>query len=672
MKKIVAKILSLALSLALVLSICASCDWITVNTDRDMDQVIASVKVSDSVDAESVKKKELNAGFVSYGYQYVQYYGYTTSQAYQVVLDNLVANRIVVQQARVSLSETYNGLLTKDTGLTEFEEYFKANALAGGKSINPQSGEIENLKNYLTEYEYAQVMYETRKNVNDLIKSYEEDDEEDAVEKENVSVADRVSPIVEDNSGRDETELKADAPTEDEIKIAALVIGDDASSKANVYELDMAVYNAYKIDISNNKKKKAFSELLTFLKDTGLILSTESHDIANSDNVLNYSYFQEMTKQLIENVIVAKYEESLNAETEAKLTDDGIWEEYVKEYQNQEALYKNNIASYESALDAASDTSFVLYNPFDNYGYVLNLLVPFSDEQTASLDEKKAEAGITENDVLAYREQLASNIVAKDQRESWVYSSYGKYNKDSKTFTFDKDYRNAEIETLNDFIGEVIVRKGGEDGITEKDENGVDQTTWSFANVIANEILMTDLFADYITPNTGIAEIYFEENNETTIGSVTYSEEIFDKFNELMYAFSTDTGCLGKEYGYLYSPYTHTYVEEFEKASKAVVEKGVGAYTTVLTDYGYHVIICTKLVETTYDISDASKTQFMADLKVEDTLAYNYRQVKLDSIVSSEISKVASKLINEYKDDEDKVTYFKNTYSDLITETEEE
>ncbi len=672
MKKIVAKILSLALSLALVLSICASCDWITVNTDRDMDQVIASVKVSDSVDAESVKKKELNAGFVSYGYQYVQYYGYTTSQAYQVVLDNLVANRIVVQQARISLSETYNGLLTKDTGLTEFEEYFKANALAGGKSINPQSGEIENLKNYLTEYEYAQVMYETRKNVNDLIESYEEEDEEDAVEKENVSVADRVSPTVEDNSGRDETELKADAPTEDEIKIAELVIGDDASSKASVYELDMAVFGAYKIDISNNKKKKAFSELLTFLKDTGLILSTESHDIANSDNVLNYSYFQEMTKQLIENVIVAKYEESLKAGTEAKLTDDGIWEEYVKEYQNQEALYKNNISSYETALDAASDTSFVLYNPFENYGYVLNLLVPFSAEQTASLDEKKAEAGITENDVLAYREQLATNIVAKDQRESWVYSSYGKYNKDSKTFTFDKDYRNAEIESLNDFIGEVIVRKGGEDGITEKDENGVDQTTWSFANVVASEMSMTDLFADYITPNTGITELYFEENNETTIGSVTYSEDIFDKFNELMYAFSTDAGCLGKEYGYLYSPYTHTYVEEFEKASKAVVEKGVGAYTTVLTDYGYHVIICTKLVETTYDISDASKTQFMADLKVEDTLAYNYRQVKLDSIVSSEISKVASKLINEYKDDEDKVTYFKNTYSDLITETEEE
>lgn len=670
MKKVVAKILSLALSLAFVLSICTACEWISVNTDRDMDQVIATVKVSDKVDSEDIKKKELNAGYLSYGYQYVASYGYSVSKAYQEVLNTLVANRIVIQQSRVELADIYNGILTKNTGLTEFEEYFKANALAKGSNIDAKSGAVENLKNYLTEYEYAQVLYNTRKNVNSLIKSYEKEDEKDEVVKENVSVADRTSPTVEDDSDRDETQLKADAPTEDEVKIAEIVIGENASKKTSVYELDMAVFNEYKIDISTNAKKKAFSELLSFLKDNGLINSDESQDITDSENVLKYSYFQDMTKQLVENVIVTKYEESLKAGTEAKLTNEGVWEEYVKEYNNQQALYKNDMTAYEKALDGASDTSFVLCNPFDNYGYVLNLLIPFSDEQAASLGEKQKESGVTQGDVTAFRQTLASKIVAKDLRDSWVYSSHGKYNKENETFTFDDDYRMSDIESLNNFIGEVIVKKGGEDGVTEKDENGVDQTTWSFANATATKMSMTQFFTEYVTPNVAIEEKYFVEGDDTTIGSITFTEEINDKFNDLMFAFSSDTGCLNKEYGYLYSPNTHTYVKEFEKASKSVVEKGVGAYTTVLTDYGYHIIVCTKLVETTYDVSEPSKTQFMSDLAIKDTLAYKYRQVKLDSIVSGEISKVASKLINEYKDDETKVTYFKNTYKDLITEEE--
>ncbi len=672
MKKFVSKLLALCLTLSFVVSICAACVWVTVNTDRNMNQVIATVHVDDKVDSQDILKKELNAGFLSYGYQYVQSYGYTSSQAYQIVLDNLVANHIVVQTARIELAELYNGLLTKETGLTEFEEYFKNNALANKLSIDPKTDDVDNLKKYLTDYEYKEVMYTARKNINDLIESYEEeDDDEDAIIREEVNAADRISPTVEDKT-YDEGEKRTATPTEDEYDIAKVTLGDSASSKTTLYDLDIAVFESYKIDISTNPKKKAFSELLTFLRENGLILSTESQDISDVDNVLNYSYFQDMIKSLIESAIVTKYENSLEAGTEAKLTNEGIWEEYSKEYKNQEALFKNDINSYESALSAVSDSSFVLYNPFANYGYVLNLLVPFSAEQTATLDEMREEKGVTESAILARREELAKKIVAKDQRADWVYSSFGTYNKDTKSFTFDKDYRDSDLESISSFVGEVVVRRGLEDGVTEKDDNKVDQTTWYFENVVANEISMSDFFANYVTPATGIEAKYFVENDDTTIGQITYSDEIFDKFNDLMYAFSTDTGCLGSYYGYLYSPYTHTYVDEFEAASKAVVSKGVGSYTTVLTDYGYHIILCTKLVETTYDLSEESKAKFMADLEIEDTLAYNYRKVKCDAIVSSEISKVATKLINEYKDDEAKVTYFKGTYKDLITDTTEQ
>lgn len=670
MKRFITKLIALTLSLAFVLGICASCDWVTVNTDRDMNQVIATVKVSDSVDAEDIKKKELNAGYLSYGYQYVSYYGYTTSQAYQVVFDNLISNRIIIQEARMSLAETYNGLLSKSENLTDFESYYKANALANGTAIDPRSSSVENLKNFLTPYEYAEVMYNARKNVNDFIESYEDEEDEDEEETETVNSTERTSPASsdDDDDDRTEAELKEAKPDEDEVKIAEVTIGVVAASKETVYDLNMAVYETYKIDISTSAKKKAFSQVLAFLKENGLVLSTESQDLSDPDNILQYSYFQSMVKSLIENVIVDKYEESLKAGVEAKLTDEGIWDEYVKEYQNQEATYKNDISAYETALDAVSDTSFVLYNPFSDYGYVLNLLIPFSDEQSSSLSTKQAEKGITQADITAYRQSLAANIVAKDQRESWVYLSNGTYNKDSKTFTFASDYMLSELDSIKNFVGEVVVRSGKEDGTTKKDDNGVDQTTWSFANVVASEISMTNFFKNYVTPATGIEEIYFVENDDSTIGQVSYSQDLFDKFNDLMYAFSTDTGCLGEYYGYLYTPYNSSYVAEFTAAAKAVVAKGAGAYTTVLTDYGYHIILCTKTVSTTYDTSAESKAKFIEDLKSTDTLAYKYRQVKLDSIVDSEISKIANKYVNEFKDDTTKVTKYSKTYSDLITD----
>lgn len=670
MKKLTTKLVSLILAMAFVVSICSACDLVTTNTDRNMSQVIATVKISDKVDGDDILKKELNSGYLSYGFQYVQYYGYSQSKAYQTVLDNLVSNRIIMQQSRIELANTYNSLLTKTEGLTEFETYFKANALAKGEQINPKSGDIDNLKKYLTAYEVANAEYQIRKNVNDLIKSYEEEKDEEKDETIDVLVPARQAPAVKEKEELTEEEKKSQAPDEDEQKIAEVVIGATAFDKTNVYDLDMAVFAEYKIDVSTNARKKAFSKLLSFLKDNGLITSTETQDISTPDNILKYSYFVDMLTTQLENTIVEKYENSLQASVEAKLTSDGLWNEYVNEYNNQKALYKNDITAYETALSGVSDTSFVLYNPHQNYSYVLNLLIPFSEEQEVRLSEKKAEKGISKEDVELFRSTLASNIVAKDQRESWVYSSKGKYNKDSKSFTFDSDYRTSDVESLKDFIGEVVVKSGLEDGVTKKDDNQVDQTTWYFQNAVATELSMADLFANYVTPATGIEAKYFVSGDEMTIGQITYSKDIFDKFNDLMYTFGTDAGALGKYYGYLYSPYTHTYVKEFEEACKMVTAKGVGAYTTVLTDFGYHVILCTNVVSTTYDDSAESKSAFIADLETEDTLAYNYRENKLNSIVSSEISKVANKLINEYKDDADKVTYFKDTYKDLITEEE--
>ena len=89
MKKILTKIASLIVVVAMSLTTLFGCGLITVNTDRDMAQVIATFQISENVDAEEIKKSELVSGFLSYGYMYVQYYGYTEAAAYQLVLDSI-------------------------------------------------------------------------------------------------------------------------------------------------------------------------------------------------------------------------------------------------------------------------------------------------------------------------------------------------------------------------------------------------------------------------------------------------------------------------------------------------------------------------------------------------------------------------------------------------------
>lgn len=172
MKKAASKIFALIMIFCMSLGVLAGCDWFTTNQDRDMAQIIASVRISDEVDKEDISKRELVAGYQNYGYQYVYYYGYSEAQAYKLVLDNLIDNRIIIQQSRIQLAALYNRLLSQTEGLTDFEKYFKANATAGGSAINVAKGDVESLKKYLTDYEIASAYYAVKSSINSLIDSY--------------------------------------------------------------------------------------------------------------------------------------------------------------------------------------------------------------------------------------------------------------------------------------------------------------------------------------------------------------------------------------------------------------------------------------------------------------------------------------------------------------------
>ncbi len=693
MKKLIAKLVTFVLATTMVLTVFTACDWVTTNADRDMDQVIASVNIDESqLNDTKIYKRELVSNYVTYGYQYVMSYGYTVSDTYQLLLDNLVNNEVILQYARIQLADTYKAIAKNEADRTEFENlFYNDNHVEGGEIVlkysdngrSIDSNYIKNLKQYLTAYEYASVLYSSKVYINSMIDSYEDaekDEEEDPVE--DVTYTARAVPTVEEDPSMTEVELKTHAPDKDELAIAGLTLSEDElAAITNVYDLNMKVYEKYAIDFSSTSdRKQAYSQVLTSLKDSGLINSKASFDVnANANDVFKYEFFYNVLAERMESAVITKYENSLKGAAEADI-ESGLWAQYKKEYEAQEALYKNDNAAYETALESASDTSFVLYNPSrvvgSTYGYVANLLIGFNEAQSALLTAKQGEKGITQKEVDAYRATLLNNLVATDQRATWVQSSYGDYDKDGNSFIFGEDYRTSALDSIKNFIGSVEVVDA--DGRKEEDANGVENTVWSFKSVTPTEIAYNDFYTTYVAPVLGEEKI-FVDGDANTIGKVaSYGDETFAKFEDLMFAFSTDTGCLNKEYGYLYSPVTSatTYVKEFAAAAKAVVDaavtQGVGTYTVVATDFGYHIILCTKLVTDPYDVA-SGEDAFKGDLDTVGTLAYNYKNVKIDSVVSTRINKIVQTEINPYLEGGEKcaITFFEKTYSDLIVEEEE-
>lgn len=660
MRKILTKIATLILIVTMSVTTLTACGLVTTDTDRDMAQTVATVKISDAIEAEDILKSEMLSAFMSYGYLYVQSYGYTVEATYELILKNLVQNKIIIQGSREALAEAYN---SQEANVTEFIQYFKDNALANGTAINPASASAENLEKYLTAYEVAQAKYNVRKSINQMIDSYEES-EEDEDEKEDEKFEARATHTHKHEEAEYEYELKTQTPEEYDYKVAAVVLDTTVEAVtaeySNVYDLNMAIYGAYEIDLSTTERVKAINKAIKDLKNSGLIKSDESQNIkTNPENILEYSYFKNSIKSQYESLIVTKYEDSLVTTVEGRLSDAAVYDQYRAEYNAQKENYLNNVAGYESALDAVTEDTFVVCNPYAGYGYVLNLLIGFSNEQSAKLSAEKSRKGATEESIANVRNELLAELIVKDQRETWVYSSYGEYAEGE--FAFDKEYFVSEDEAVYNKLGKFIGKVYGAKSTEDENEDGVLENTWTFENVIPTTIGFNAFLTDYVDALLGTTV------QPNVIGSLDLTEAKRAAFDDLIYAFSTDSGSLGSYLGYAYSPFNSatTYVKEFAEAAKEVVDMGAGAYKLIATDYGYHLILCTKKISKGAD-EYTDLASFVAALSDEDSLAYKYREVKYDSIVSTEVGKIANTLINSKYEEDGVVTFNNKAFKDLI------
>ena len=99
MKKFITKTLALILTLVLSIGFFSGCELVTTDAEADMNQTIATVGLT-GMNKEDIKKGDLVTAFNNSGYLYMYYYGYSEAKTYQTLFDDLVRNRIIIQQAK--------------------------------------------------------------------------------------------------------------------------------------------------------------------------------------------------------------------------------------------------------------------------------------------------------------------------------------------------------------------------------------------------------------------------------------------------------------------------------------------------------------------------------------------------------------------------------------------
>lgn len=661
---------ALTLAIAMGATCLTGCELVTTNNQRDMAQIVAEVDISksedfseggeyaqyaDMIDVETVDKRQLVAYFVNVGYQYVQS-GYSYSDTFDLLMTSLINQKIVSQYAKVYYMELAK---TNDAYSYSIEEY-KAYVDAA------EDKDIASYAYFLTEDEYAQTVYSLEVSINEALDSYEKSIlSESGVEEETSDVTVRTLPTGVNTDKEDYYDGEY-----------AVYTGRNAASSCGSYET---------VEGSTpTTRKKAYNRFLKNLK-TNYLYDDSEQGLALED--LAYYKTELMTR--LSSALISKFADTIEEEAEKNLSEEYVTARYNELLESQRKSFNASQDTFETALDGLSDTSFVLYAPDGGFGFVINILLPFSTTQSYQLEGYKSDTTLTSDELYAKRAVLLRNVVATDQRETWFtgeedYSFESDDAYQGSGYLFFKESLSGEgrYEKLEKYYGKYayngkVVKEDGEYKLTPN-------------KVSVDDFI--DIFEGYVsyatgeTPNTLIAKQgdYYTKSYVKEDGTVDYSEFVyyagkfdvgfdanslfeegtasynaFSAVNELSFAYNTDTAGLNGYLGYVVSAYDTSYVKEFEYAAKYAVEQGAGTYVVAPSDYGWHVMYCTY----TFDEGEIYTFDY-ADVKTEGTFSYYFYEALKSSTAGTATNAWETRIVNRFNSG-DCVNDYVSRYQDL-------
>ena len=699
------KITVSALCVAFALS-AASCGegLITTNSQKDMEQIIGNVSIANHEEFKGdgqyadyasaiqsmntkILKRDLVAYFLNTGYTYVNSYGYTYEQTFKLLMQNLVSRKIMVQYAMAYYFastpeegeyrytvEAYNSYIEKESASLP-------DAVKGHYEAHP---EILTMQYFLTEggtdsVDYDKAVYTLKAMINNTLDSAEESfiDKED--EDGDASSDTRTTPT----GVGEETEDYYDADYE-------IYTGFNTPDSCGSYER--------KDGSTQTTRKRAYNTFLSNLSANNLLIKGED---TTDFTKINY-YYVELASQL-EQALITKYSDDLNDEANKELTQSYVEGKYASLLASQQNSYSEDQSAFETAIGSVSDTSFVLYSPKEGFGFVYNILSTYTND-----------TGLTKSEFYQKRSQLLNKVSGKDLRAPWFstdeeknyafevtaedeYYTNADTKENEKNYLFFEDNLknsagdNARYKELGQYYGQYPYN-----GTVTKDED--DKYVCTPNEISIDEFLdEMEAYLNYANPSfdaKGAEKTGYVKDGKYTLsenGKFDYSEFLYyegkvtlkdtkhkDYFvkgtdsytavsviNELMFAYSSDTGNLNKYMGYTVSPYKTSYVSEFEYAAQYAIRAGAGTYVVCPSDYGWHVIY----VSFVYDEGEVYENGFNWNEREEEgTFSYLfYESLKSDSSSSSSYaSMIQNQILGKYNTDTC-VTLYENRYKDLLS-----
>ncbi len=698
------KVAAVALAAALSSTLLAGCD-ITTDVSKDYAQVIAEVNITDSANFESssyaeygdvigtteITKRDMVSYFISTGYSMMQSYGWTYYDTFNMISETLVNRQIYIQYAMLYLLDDES---ESDITVAGYEA-----AVEGQTGIDRR---LAALAYFLDEEEEAQALYSTRQLVNNTLDSQEETYlDHDHSHDDSASTA-RTTPT------------GIDTETEDYYNEAyRIYTGSNALADCPGYEAPEGS--------TPTTRRKAYSSFLASLRANSLIESGE--DLSNVESL---TYFKTELASAYETAIINKLTDKFEDTIRATVNEQYAQEIYDTTYSRQETTFANDTDSFETALDGVSDTSFVLTAPEANYGYVINILIPFSTSQSLELENAPADLGDTKGNNFLQRAALLKNVRGTDQRGTWFDEDYAFDGAEvenaytggnaARSYLFFEDSLggNEQYERVPNYLGYYTyngtVRQNDDESYTVRpnritiDEfiaemegyltqaanevsvegDGYTVSEGVYVNGIAADDTINAVVDNTTYYNRSVSDYYTESGAVDYSKFVYYAGQVnftngfdanqfflagsaenvaYSVMNELSFAYNTDTAGLNDYFGYVISTGATDYVPEFEYAAQYVCRQGAGSYVVVPSDYGWHVIYCTfSFVADEEGNVIAPYTFNWDDRATEGTFSYLFYEALCADLVSEYASIRQSNAIEDFKDC---AVVYEDRYADL-------
>lgn len=670
-----------AISLAAVMmcGVFAGCDLITTDERKDLAQVIAEVNITNSASFEEeygdykdvistaeITKLDMIASFISSGYSAMNSYGWSYKDTFDAICDSLVNRKVYLQYAMVYFLK--NGWTDGDGNKTEYTLSAYKTAV-NGEGLSDVEREIAGISYFLTEEESNRTDYTVRVMFNNTIDSQEKTEIEKILKEDDVEYETSVRT----------TPTGVNTTNDDYYDTAYRVFTGTETSYGSYERLEGSTATT---------RRNAYSEYLSNLSTNGLVTRGE-----NTSDFESLNYFNIERKAAYEDALIQKLTDTFTAEAEASLSEEWCTDYFNKIVANQQTTFAKDSSSLESAMDSVSDTSFVLAASENdkNYGFVINILLPFSTAQSEALSGADQDFGDGKGNKFATRAQLLAKVKATDQRGSWFTgetdysydasqdtSAYTGGNGDRSWLFFEDSLQGegTKYEPLAKYYGKYTyngtydAEKRVYDPV-EIDIDGFVTEMEGYLKAVLGASALTEVTQtqNYYAPADGYYKadgtvdyskfVYrsgkvnwtaldggasFDANKMFLAGS--NENKALSVINELSFAYNTDTAGLNSYLGYAVTANKTSFVSEFEYAAQWAVQQGAGSYVIAPSDYGWHIIYCT------FSFAD-NAAPFAFDYSekgTEGTFSYLFFEALKSNAATTYSSNKRSKIISAFVD----------------------